>query len=141
MAWMLGPLEHGLVPSATSVAEGTQPPPGNLYLTDAEYEERSTWVWDAQQNVLRPPTDADRLIVVKRRKRRELTLAAQDACAKLFPDVADIGGAWVAEALFVIATNDASTRNLLRDIVQKRRDLFTQLANATTLAQAEAVRW
>ena len=142
MPYLLNNLVDGETPSASYVGVDHKPTTGEFIVTDATWESRRDWIWDASIPGIRPPTDADRLRSAKKLKKTEGTRRMHSEVEGLFPEVRDVSGAWVAEALIEMVSDPRGARVAgIKERRDKRARFHAAVDAKTSVDNVHATSW
>lgn len=134
MPYLLRELTDGKSPAWASVPPGTVAGAGEKFVDEVP----PGAVWDAANQTLRSPTDADKLVAAKTAKKRELEAAYGTETSDSFGG----GPNAVFVAIGTAITNPQDTRvTAFRTRTQKLQTRLSQLDAATSEAAVAAVPW
>jgi hypothetical protein len=139
--YALSNLVNGQVPSARAVAEGYVAGPGEIVLTDAQFMERNTWIWDATTQTLRARSASEVLAHAKTMKEAELRDAANSWYVQ---NVRSFEGAVVvfkAATGATLTAEEVAIRDAMTNNYNTLRTKIGTVRAATALNQVESVVW
>jgi len=130
-------------PGGMFVRDESEVPEGWVFVTNDEPWPEN-WRYDAANRVVRPPTNAELVADARVEKKAELAQRMHEENRKLYPEVALLDGAWIAEALIDIVTDPRGTRVAAVKANRDRRARGYTAADdpaKTTVAAVQAVTW
>ncbi len=114
--------------------------PNEYVISDENYS--TGGVWEQANKRLRQIADTDRLRWAKRDKKNAFSERMHQEIKALFPEVASVEGAWVAEALIDAISDPRGARvGTIKNLRDKRATKHTEVDGKTTKSDVEAVSW
>lgn len=138
MKYLLLNPQDGQEPGYVAVASDYVAKPGEFVVSEVP----AGWVWDAANKRLRPRTDAELLAIAKREKRAEGATRMHRENRALYPEVQEVEGAWVAEAMIDLITEPRGARVAsIKANRDRRARFYAAVEAAATVDAVRAVSW
>ena len=130
-------------PGGMPVRNRSEVPAGWVYAevpNDAQWP--PDWRYDAANQTVRPPTNAERLVDVKAAKKAEGANRMHRENRAVYSEVQEVDGAWVAEAMIDLITEPRGARVAAIKANRDKRARFYALVDAAPSVEAVlALAW
>lgn len=114
--------------------------PPNVYWGDNQPP--SGLVWDALTKTLRPPSAVEILAIARKNKKIEFANRMHRENRALYPEVSEVEGAWVAEAMIDIITEPRGVRVAsIKANRDKRARFYALVDGALTVDALSLLTW